>query len=81
MNSEELKGVIIHIVEVLYIITTIPDFILFVAQSLMYIDFMGLGYMSKVDAVLFLVHFLIGYILVKKTNIVLRIINKLIKPF
>lgn len=81
INSEDLKGVIIVIVGILYIITTIPDFVVYVAQSLVYIDFMGFSYMSKVDTVLYLVHFAIGFTMVKKTDLILKIINKVIKPF
>ncbi|MFC0214607.1 hypothetical protein ACFFK0_19475 [Paenibacillus chartarius] len=80
MNSEHLKGVIIHVVGILYVITTVPDFIMFIAQILMYMDLWGLGYISKVDTLLFIMHFTIGFAMVKKSSFVLNLMNRFIKP-
>lgn len=80
LNSEELKSMVIHVVGIFYLIFIIPDFVLFVAQSVVYIDFMGLGYMSKTDLAIVLVELAIGFTMVKKSDLVLKAIAKVIKP-
>jgi hypothetical protein len=80
IHNQDFKEVIIHIMGILYVILLIPDLVLFLAQSLVYIDFMGLGYMSKVDLVVFIFKITIGFLMIKKSDFIVKILDKVIRP-
>lgn len=75
IGAREIKEILVNTIGVLYLLTTIPDLILFVLVSSPNFVNWGMDYISKIDAILLCVHIVISLYLIFKPKHFVKIIN------